>query len=504
MPSADTRPTQAPAKSLLALTPEEMADMDIETFLLWQQSLKQSLSMSGGAASQHDNGDQHAKSRNTFGGSRIGQDYFDTLSNLDPNFDIFDRNPSAYAYPYPPRSNRHHPRFPKHKSSGSRIKPTTWLGVIWSLLKRTVIHTFLFCCGLLGVTLLAGVLLWVATFEQRNAIRKRKMQAGNARREMEEAECMRKWGMKEPPGPFHLPVTDTQNTYAQLWSKVHEKLAGPADSLLTITTILTRIILSFAVHLCKVAALISAAWFAYRFLLFWTKEEYEKQNSVDFALTHIIHVSCAFSVLLVPLAAFFGLPILVDLFRDNRPPIERCELCTDPVSAEETQNTMGRRMCEGHREAEEAHIAQEVEQREEQRLRQKYRSEPPPRHWMDGFAPVEEHRKKYNLNAAATLPSGEQFRPVPFQSLGQRLSTTKLVYNENWEAERAAEDLRRQQAARTSLMRRETEQHVQVGFGALRASSGRMIPYHRMPVDGWGQVPVARASVSHRRREWYS
>lgn len=387
----------------------ELADMDTEMLVRYQSAVRDALAPSVDFASREEyrRGEYDAMGRE----ERVERGYLDSTTTADWELDgmrwwgVDDKELGEYSYT--PRAARRHPPSAEPKTIVNGAATATSGDTLLHSLKTALLYLVFL---IFGLGIFALLLAADAGRENRAANRRKKMEAERLAKEKEQEEFSRTGGWTPLP-PLPGPKRVIRRTYEHLWSRIYEPLSAIGTFLQGLTIGILRTLFWVGGHVCRLGTLGSIGWLLYRFLLFWTKEDYERENRVDWWLAFIIQVSAAYSVVVIPIAVIFGIHILVDVGPDDRR-VETCELCVQPLSSEQLIHLDGRKICNEHRRQEEQRIAQELKQREEDEMRK-------------------QHSQK-----ALTLPSGERFRPVPWAPLPQRPFSLDLSHTYEGDAER--------------------------------------------------------------------
>ncbi len=387
----------------------ELADMDTEMLVRYQSAVREALASSRDAAGRKEyrRGEYDTMGRE----ERVERGYLDSTTTADWELDetrrwgVDEKEPGENSYT--PRAARRHPPSAEPKTSVNGASTATSGGTLLHSLKTALLYLVFL---IFGLGIFALLLAADAGRENRAANRRKKMEAERLAKEKEEEEFSRTGGWTPLP-PLPGPKGVIRRIYEHLWSRIYEPLSAIGTFLQGLTIGVLRTLFWVGAHVCRLGTLGSIGWLLYRFLLFWTKEDYERENHVDWWLAFIIQASAAYSVVVIPIAVIFGIHILVDVGPDDRR-VETCELCAQPLSSEQLVHLDGRKICNEHRRQEEQRIAQELKQREEDEMRK-------------------QHSQK-----ALTLPSGERFRPVPWAPLPQRPFSLDLSHTYEGDAER--------------------------------------------------------------------
>lgn len=447
MPAAVTTRPVAPSSTI---TLQELVDMDVEALLAYQRAVRVALESSVDVAGQYEDGYRNVEydtmelsllevRRYRDGTGTPGWDLDETRRwGIDGMHDE-----KAGEHSYTPRAAKRYHSLTKQKGSANRVTAATLGKALWDTLKTTVMYLVFLISTLVISALLIAALVWLDGGENRAANRRKKMEAERLAKEKEEAEFWRTGGwtpLPPPPGPKGV----TRRICEYLWSRIYQPLSGYYTCLQGFVIGILRILFWVSGHMCRLGALGSAGWLLYRFLLLLTKEDYERDNRVDWWLACIVQATTAYSVVVLPVAVIFGIRILVEGGQDDRR-VETCELCAQPLWSEQLVQTDGKKLCHEHRRQDEERIVQELKQREE------------------------EETQKKNSQKALTLPSGQPFRPVPWAPIPQRPSTLDLshVY---------ARDTERFLGSWQRFPQSHSKRQPDVGWGSI---------YHRHPDGGW-------------------
>ncbi|KAL8697868.1 MAG: hypothetical protein Q9201_006881 [Fulgogasparrea decipioides] len=273
--------------------------------------------------------------------------------------------------------------------------------------------------GLCGAFLTCVWILWSHGAEGRAQDRLKRMAEQRAKemREREEKEGMKwEWRLKTtPPAIFRKQMRrerekeeakrEAQKWWVQkavvyLWARwvYGEKAAGYWAGFATIVEGMWNAVIPDIIRLVRdhwrkpVGAVVGvvAAWYTTYIPFFFHKEEEERTTTLDWNLSFIIAVIQTYAVVFAPIAALFFINWLVG----HHDVVEVCNLCSQPVSNEHVTRTTGQKLCQMHRWEEEKRLLEEQRRKEEEAIRKKQRYG--------------------DLQTASTLPSGQQFHPVPW------------------------------------------------------------------------------------------
>lgn len=394
------------------ITLKALADMETEMLVRYQQAVRDALALSAGVAGRegYPHGEYHTLGREERGerGSLDGAVAVGWGLDKTRRWGVDEKKAGMGSYT--PRAARRYTPSSEPKIGASRVAAVTWRATLLGGLK-TVFKWLVFLVFGLGTSAaILAAAAWEAGHESRAINRRKKIEAERLVKEKEEEEFRKTGGwtpIPPPPGPKGLKTRSYEylrsSTYEPL-SKIVTFLQGPITGIL-------RTLFWVGGHLCRLGVLGCIGWLIYRFLLFWTKEDYERKNRVDWWLGFIIQATAAYSVIIIPIVFIFGIRLLVGLGPDDRV-VEICELCAQPLSSEQVVHTDQRKLCNEHRRQEEQRIAHELKLR------------------------GEEEMQKRKSQQALTLPSGEQFRPVPWATLRRRPLGLDLLHSHDSDAER--------------------------------------------------------------------
>ncbi|KAL8896698.1 MAG: hypothetical protein Q9207_007581 [Kuettlingeria erythrocarpa] len=232
-----------------------------------------------------------------------------------------------------------------------------------------------------------------------------------------------------------MDVDDPVLVYAvqqpQVQSRVDTAVAAAVDWMAMVKRVVSTEVRLLTKELLTVGRMAGAVWLAYRVVRFFMKEEYEREgNRVDWFLQLALHVvSGSFLTLILPFLIVFAFrQFLIGL--DNA--VEICNLCGGgPVDQQHIQYTEGVDLCQGCRFEQEEHIRNEKEWEFWKKdavlggMRLEART----------AAKKKKHDEMENARKASTLPSGQQFSPVPWRQPPPRPSVlSQLCSSEDEEA----------------------------------------------------------------------
>jgi len=438
---------------------KELADMDIKMLMEYQRAVREALASAGDATSREEH------RRGEYVDAWVERGYFDGVATADWELDETYRwgidEEMGGERSYVPRAARRYSPLPEPKTNVNRVTAATVGDTLLHGLKTTLMYLVFLIFGLGMFTLLLVATVWDAGHENRAVNRRKKMEARRLEEEKQEEEFRRTGGwmaLPPPPGPKGLMT----RTCEHLWSRIYEPLSRFYTILQGFMVSILRTLFWVGGHVVRLVALGTAGWLLYRFLLFWTKEDYERENRVDWWLAFIIQATAAYSVVVVPIAVILGFRLLVTVRQDDRR-VETCELCAQPLSNDQLMHTDGRKLCHEHRQQEEQRVVQELRQREEEEMRKRCEQK------------------------ALTLPSSERFRAVPWAPLPQRPFSLELSHGYEGDAERFLGSWQRFPKA---PLRRQQD----FGFSSV---------YHRRPDGGW-KHSFAGTSTGKPRRDRFS
>ena len=127
----------------------------------------------------------------------------------------------------------------------------------------------------------------------------------------------------------------------------------------------------------------AAVWIGYRVVQFFSKEWWEREDSVDFVLSVGFHLLSCLLLAIGPVGIGFA---LLARFVRHHNAVEICNLCGKPASDKLKHHNNGRNLCTGNRPNEEIRLGLEDQTRQEQQ-----RDVP---------------GEQYDLQRASKLPSG--------------------------------------------------------------------------------------------------
>lgn len=401
----------------MTITLGELAGMDTEMLVRYQGALRDALALSKGAAgrSGYRRGEYDRE-------ERVERGYLDGAATAGGELEKTRRwgvdEEKVREYSYTQRAARRYTPSAEPRIRANSVATATWKDTLLGGLK-TVLMYLVYLVFALGISaLLLAAAVWEAGRENRAANRGKKMEAERQAKEKKEEEFRRTGGWTPLPLLLPGPKGPTSRNCEHLWSRIYEPLSEFGTFSQGLMICISRMVFWVGAQVCRLATLGAIGWLLYRFLLFWTKEDYERKNRVDWWLAAIIQATAAYSVVVLPVAFIFGIRILVEVGPDERR-VETCELCAQTLSSEQLVHADGRKMCNEHRRQEEQRIAQELKQREEEETRMRYSQK------------------------ALTLPSGERFRPVPWGPSPQPSLSLDLLHSHDSDAERLLESWHR-------------------------------------------------------------
>ncbi len=256
------------------------------------------------------------------------------------------------------------------------------------------------------------------------------------------------------PMDVDTPVQVRAVQQPQLQSRVDTAVAAAVDWMAMAKRAVSKEIRLLTGEVLTVARWAGAVWLAYRVVRFFMKEEYEREgNRVDWFLQLALHViSASFLTIILPVLIFIAFWQFLVRLNDA---VEICNLCGGgPVHQQHIQYTEGVDLCQGCRIQQEERIRYEKEWGfgKENAVIGGIRLE------AITAAKKKKQEEMANARKASTLPSGQQFSPVPWRQPPPSPSILSQPYNYGGEAA-GYSDYRRQ----SPIMNHRQKQYNSVG-----------------------------------------